>query len=56
MPNDPTIRDQSNPQYGPELLLVTVGSVLLVVALAAIAATSSAAPDTSATIHCSNLG
>ena len=40
MPNHPTPQDQLNPQYGTELLLVTVGSVLLVVVLVAIASTS----------------
>jgi hypothetical protein len=40
MPTHPTPQDQLNPQYGTELLLVTVGSVLLVVALVAIASTS----------------
>jgi hypothetical protein len=40
MPNEPTPQDQVNPQYGTELLLVTVGSVLLVVVLVAIASTS----------------
>jgi hypothetical protein len=43
MPSDPPTQDQSNPQYGAELLLVTVGSVLLVVALVAIAATTGVA-------------
>jgi hypothetical protein len=37
MPNHPTPQDQLNPRYGAELLLVTVGSVLLVVVLVAIA-------------------
>jgi hypothetical protein len=40
MPNAPTPQDHLNPQYGTELLLVTVGSVLLVVVLIAIASTS----------------
>jgi hypothetical protein len=40
MPNHPTPQDQLNPQYGTELLLVTVASVLLVVVLVAIASTS----------------
>jgi apolipoprotein N-acyltransferase len=40
MPNDTTPQGQLNPGYGTELLLVTVGGVLLIVALVAIAATS----------------
>jgi hypothetical protein len=40
MPNHPTPQEKLKPQYGTELLLLTVGNVLLVVVLVAIASTS----------------